>query len=286
MADGLRIVSFNVLPEAYGLIAGWAAKLGHLIILVVTSPAGNEDRYGTGYVRLVETLPAAQDVLITTRMRRTVAPVLSALAPDLIVSATFPHRIPPEVTSIPRYGAVNLHPAPLPRGRGPNPMRTIYEGDTIVAGSLHRIVPEFDAGPILAQHQRQLPDEVTPESIFGAWGELLSAALEEGVERAVAGEAGEPQDDKLASYGAPFTEAERWLRWDQPSRLLQLQAATLNMAGPGTRATIDGQPVDILGIRAIPGTAPAVAPGTVLDRSGDVVIVRTADGAVEAKLAN
>src|SRR5262245_42430078 len=109
MSDRLRIVSFNVLRMAYGLLANWAAEHEHRIILVVTSPAGNEQRYGESYLRLVEALPPTQDVLITTRMRRTVAPVLTTLAPDLIISATFPHRIPPEVTAIPRYGAINLH---------------------------------------------------------------------------------------------------------------------------------------------------------------------------------
>jgi methionyl-tRNA formyltransferase len=119
MADGLRIVTFNVLTIANALVTNWAERHGHRIILVVTSPAGSEARYGASYLRLVESLPPTQDVLITTRMRRTVAPVLAALEPDLIISATFPHRIPSEVTAIPRYGALNLHPAPLPRGRGP-----------------------------------------------------------------------------------------------------------------------------------------------------------------------
>ena len=72
--------------------------------------------------------------------------MIAALAPDLIVSATYPHRIPPEVTAIPRYGAVNLHPSPLPRGRGPNPQRLIYEGDPIIGGTLHRMSPSSTPG--------------------------------------------------------------------------------------------------------------------------------------------
>ncbi len=284
MADGLRIVTFNILTIANTLVTDWAERHGHRIILVVTSPAGSEARYGASYLRLVESLPPTQDVLITTRMRRTVAPVLTALAPDLIISATFPHRIPPEVTAIPRYGALNLHPAPLPKGRGPNPMRMIYEGDTMVGGTLHRIEPEFDAGPIMSQHRRQLADDLTPDSIFAAWAELLTAALDEGVPRAVAGEAGEPQDEQLATYGTQFTEEERWLTWDRPSRLLQLQATALTMAGTGAMATIDGQPVAVAWIRALPESAPPSPPGTVIERDGDRVVVRTADGMVEVTI--
>jgi methionyl-tRNA formyltransferase len=286
MSDSLRIVTFNILTIANTLVTNWAARHGHRIILVVTSPAGSEARYGASYLRLVESLPPTQDVLITTKMRRTVAPVLAALAPDLIISATFPHRIPPEVTAIPRYGALNLHPAPLPRGRGPNPMRMIYEGDTMVGGTVHRIEPEWDAGPILAQHRTHLPDDATPEAIFSTWAELLTAALDEGVPRAVAGEAGEPQDEQLATYGTQFTEAERWLTWDRPSRLLQLQATALAMAGPGAMATIDGQPVAVAWIRALPGSVPETPPGTVIERNGDRVVVRTADGMVEVTMGD
>jgi methionyl-tRNA formyltransferase len=165
-------------------------------------------------------------------------------------------------------------------------MRLIYEGDTMVGGTLHRIEPEFDAGPILAQHRRQLADDLTPDSIFAAWAELLTATLDEGVPRAVAGEAGEPQDEQLATYATQFTEEERWLTWDRPSRMLQLQVAALTMAGAGAMATIDGQPVAVAWIRALPGSAPSSPPGTVIERDGDRVVVRTADGMVEATIGS
>ncbi len=282
MADGLRIVAFNVLPEAFGLVAGWAADHGHRIVLVITSPAGTQNRYGTGYLRLVESVPPDQDVLVTSRVRRA-APIIAALAPDLILSATFPHRIPPEVTAIPRYGALNLHPAPLPRGRGPNPQRLIYEGYGIIAGALHRIEPEFDAGPILSLQERELPAELTAEAIYTSWGELLRAALEEGVPRAVAGEIGEAQDESRASYAAPFTEEERWLRWDEPSVLIQRRVAALSFPVPTARARIDGETVTIVAARPQPDPAPPVAPGTVLAHEGDIVMIRTADGVVEVE---
>ncbi len=45
---------------------------------------------------------------------RVALPLIRELRPDLIVSFTFPYRVPPEITAIPRYGAVNLHPTVLP----------------------------------------------------------------------------------------------------------------------------------------------------------------------------
>lgn len=281
MPKGLRIVACIVLAGAYSMVADWAARHGHQIILLMTSPAGGPNRYGTGHVSLVESVPPEQDVLITTRLRKIAVPVVAALAPDLLISATFPHRIPPELAAIPRYGALNMHPAPLPRGRGPNPQRLIYEGDDTIAGALHRIVPEFDAGPLLSLQTRQLPDEVTSDDILTSWGELLVVALEDGVPRAVAGEPGVEQGEALATYAAPFTEEERWIRWDESSRRVQLRVTALNLTRPMALALLDDEAVSIASVRPQPGAMPEKAPGTVPHRSGELALVCTNDGVVE-----
>lgn len=188
MADGLRVVTFNVIPPAYALVADWAARHRHRLVLVVTPPGRQGERYGEGHRELIAAVPGNQDILVTTRVRRTAAPTIAALAPDRLVSANFPHRIAPEVPAIPRFGAVNLHPAPLPQGRGPAPQRLIYDGGLTVAGTLHRIEPEFEAGAILGQQTQSLPAEVTPVAILAAWGKVLAAALKVGVPQAIAGD--------------------------------------------------------------------------------------------------
>jgi methionyl-tRNA formyltransferase len=285
MCEGLRIVTFNVFPPAYQLVADWAARHGHRLVLLITPPGRSGDRYGAEHSSLIDVVPAGQDILITNRLRRTAAPVIAALQPDLIVSATFPRRIPAEVTAIPRLGAVNVHPAPLPRGRGPNPVRLIYEGNLIAGAALHRISPEFDAGAILSRREQRLPDAVTPEIIFGAWLEMVAAVFDEGMRRAIAGEPGEPQDERLASYAAPFTDKEHWLTWDEPALTVQRRAAALNLMGPTARAWLDGTAVSVLDVRACPEAAPTAAPGTILDHTGDIVTIRVADSAVRATIS-
>jgi len=285
MSEPLRIVTFHDFLPAYRMVSDWAGRRGHRLVLVVVSPKRPSGRFGGGYRELVAALPPEQDVLITSRLRKTAAPLIAALEPDLVVSATFPQRIPPEVTAIPRYGAVNLHPAPLPRGRGPNPARLLYEGDLTVAGALHRIVPEFDAGPVLSRTSRRLPEAaITAELVLGAWTELLGEALDEGVARAVAGQWGEPQDESRASHAALFSEDEQRLDWDEPALVLQRKVAALNLTGPNARAPLDGREVAVHDLRAQPGPAPAVPPGTILERTGNRLLVRAADGAVEVRV--
>lgn len=284
MANGLRIVAFNVVPMAYAAVAAWAEARGHRIVLLVTSPAARDGRYGVDHLDLIASLPPNQDVLVTQRLRRTAAPIIAALAPDLIIAATFPHRIPPEVTAIPRFGAVNLHPAPLPRGRGPNPLRLIYEGDRSVAFTLHRIAPEFDAGPVLSQRTRELPDPNTG-AIMAAWGEMLFEILDEGVARAVAGELGEEQDDTLATYAGVFIEEERWLDWNEPATTIQRRAAALNMTRSSARAVIDGRPYDVTDARAALNTPSASPPGTILEKRQNTFLLQTGAGTIEVTVA-
>jgi methionyl-tRNA formyltransferase len=278
----LKIVTFNAFPPAYELVAEWAARHGHQLVLLITLPGNQDGRYGDGHPSLLDAIPSSQDVLVTTRLRRTAAPVIAALKPDLIVAATFPRRIPAEITAIPRFGAVNLHPAPLPRGRGPNPARLIYEGDEIVGAVLHRIAPEFDAGAILSRREQRLPEDVTSDGIFATWIEMLEAVLEEGTARAIAGDPGEPQDESLVSYAAPYTEDDAWLSWQEPARTVQLRTAALNLFGPKARARLNGDVVQVLNVRGYPERGTAASPGTILDRGGDVLSISVADGAVEA----
>ena len=277
--SGARVILYCVESAAYQLLSAWAAREHHSVVLVVTTP-GRPDHRNTMYRDVVALAPPEQDVLVTTGMRR-IAPMIATLAPDLIVSFTFPFRIPPEVTTIPRYGAVNLHPAPLPRYRGPNPVRMIYNGEPTLAATLHRSVPEFDAGAILSRHERPLPDDPSLDNILAAWDEIMMAVLTEGTRRALAGEPGTPQDDALASYAPPFTDEELWLDWNEPKVTIQRRASALNLVTVQAKGMIDGKEYRIHRVTPLPDAAPADPPGRLLGRHDGVMRIRAADGVVE-----
>ena len=147
----------NAFLPGYAGIAAWAERNGHEIVLVVTPPTGASDRYDPEATPFVLELPRTANVLVTSKLRTIAAPVIASLEPDLVISAAFPRLIPADILTLPKYGAVNVHPSPLPAGRGPNPIRLVYEGATTVAATLHRTEAEFDTGAILAQRERPLP---------------------------------------------------------------------------------------------------------------------------------
>lgn len=275
---GLRIVAFNVRPVAYAMTVAWAARHGHTIALLVTTP-GPAARRSMQYRETIAATPLEQEIVVTTRPKRLV-PIIAAVAPDLIVCGSFPYRIPPEVVALPRLGAVNFHPAPLPRYRGPNPFRQIYDGAATLGATLHRIAPEFDAGQVLAQLSRPMPDDVTPETVWPVLSELFTATFEQGLARAVAGEPGTAQDEREATYAGAYGEAECWLDWHAPRRLLQCRATALAMEGCAVKAIIAGQEYTVAGVTPLQGQEEAAAPGTVLDHDERGFTLRVGDGAI------
>jgi methionyl-tRNA formyltransferase len=288
--DSLRIVAYCVLPQAYQLIAGWCADHGHKLLLVVTTP-GPKSRPTNSYRGILDAAPRDQEILVTTRMQRTLL-LLRELQPDLVLSFTFPYRLPAEVTTIPRYGGVNLHPTPLPAYRGPNPFRSIYEGYPTLGSTLHWIAPDFDTGSVLAQTLCPLPDDRSIGPLMGAWFGTMRPTLEQGIPRALAGEPGTAQDESKASYGGFFTPEERRLDWNTPATLLQGRAVVLNLNSegqadhdaPGCTAVIDGAEHAVQRITPLAGLIPPAAPGTVLARTAGAVTLCCADAVLQVEM--
>ena len=269
----LRIVGLNAFLPGFRLVHAFAERNGHEMVLVVTLP--ETSRYGASDP-MVAGLPESTNVLITRKLRTVAAPVIAALRPDVIISAAFPRLIPREILDIPKHGAVNCHPSPLPAGRGPTPQRRIYEGDERVGATVHRTAAEFDTGAILAQRIAPLPDDLNGTGLMQSWRTLLSECLDEAVPRLVAGEPGEPQDPSAASEAPFFTDAERLLDPTEPSRVIRRKAAALNVTAPTAQIELDG--TTHLITRTDPShTTSSAKPGTVLEHHPDGWTIQTAD---------
>ena len=282
----LRIAAFHVEPEAYRLVRDWADSRGHEIVLLVTTP-GPAPRTYLGYRQVVAAAPPRQEVLITTRFRRA-TPIIAAARPDLILSYTFPYRLPDTLLAVAPLGALNLHPAPLPRYRGPNPHRMIHAGEPTIGATLHRMATEFDAGPTLSVQEAALPADPTVETVRALYDRLIVAALDEGVARAARGERGEAQDDAAATYAAGFTEDDYWLDWRLPGETLRRRAIALNLVETRARAALDGNGRLVGAVTPVPeADAPyirfGVQPGEIIGRDGDDLIVMAGDGPVRVE---
>src|SRR5215218_8400398 len=197
--ESWRIVVFTNMPGGmiYSLVNEIVRSLGHRVVGVVTSP-GPKRRRSPTYLEVVAAVPPGVDVIVSNHPERWAA-MLAPWKPDLIVSGGFPWRIPADVLALPRLGAINFHDALLPRHRGPNATGWAFRlGDAETAMTIHRLTPEFDAGPILAQAVVPITDDDDMTTIRSQFQAHMPRLLEHALERIARGEAGDPQDESQA----------------------------------------------------------------------------------------
>ncbi|MDR7212639.1 formyltransferase family protein [Flavobacterium piscis] len=96
--------------------------------------------------------------------------------PDVVLVKTFPWKIPAAVLSIPKFGFINFHYAPLPAFRGTNPLFWMIRNLESTGGvTVHQMDENLDTGDLLIT--KEVP--IYPEASFGMLiGQLAYTGLE------------------------------------------------------------------------------------------------------------
>lgn len=146
--------------------------------------AGREDEPSTGCMNPgwpigvpVETVSSR-----SAFMNRGVLDRIAAAAPDVIIVACFPWRVPRSIRTIPRFGCINVHPSLLPDGRGPEPVFWAFRRGLRHTGvTIHRMDDGLDTGPILAQRDVAIAQNATiitlEEDLAWVGGQMLHGVV-------------------------------------------------------------------------------------------------------------
>lgn len=123
---------------------------GHRLVAVLASPdnatSSGARVWKASCDRGIETWPAVRvkDPQLAHELR--------ARKVDIILNIHSLYIIHDAVLAAPCIGAFNLHPGPLPKYAGLNAVSwAIYGGEVTHGVTLHKMVPEIDAGPIVFQ---------------------------------------------------------------------------------------------------------------------------------------
>lgn len=197
---------------------------------------------------------------------------------EVILCVTYPRRIPAMDCGIP---AVNMHPSPLPEGRGPAPFEwAILQGRTETGVTIHEMVERFDAGPILWQRAIAIRPNDTDRSLRDHCREVAEAGVVEvfrDFERLWDGR--RPQGP--GTYCKLPRRADRTLEFASDTARLDRQ---LRAFAPGYRlAVLEGRTRRIGEARCWPEDH-GHAPGTVIARKGRHRTVAAADGLIEMEV--
>lgn len=72
--------------------------------------------------------------------------------PDIIIQSGWSQKFANEILTLPKYGCIGEHPAPLPKGRGAACVNwAILQGETMWGDSFFRMVEKYDEGELFAQ---------------------------------------------------------------------------------------------------------------------------------------
>ena len=211
--------------------------------------------------------------------------LLAAHAPDLIAVSCFPLRFPPALLALPPLGVLNVHPALLPRGRGPAPLFWAFrERDPARAGAggitVHLMAGGLDSGPIVAQDTVPLTDGMGGGELELRLAARGAALLSEAIVALAEGRAApRAQDEALATtYPAPVA-ADFSSGPDAPARWLFNFVRGTAGAGWPHMLVVGARRWQILAAR---GFDPAATLPVSVEEGGEILRVRCAPGVFTA----
>jgi methionyl-tRNA formyltransferase len=255
----------------------------HRVALVLTSRPGAEVRGATVW-HLARTL--GLETLPARRVRRPeLARRLEEEGVDLLLNVHSLHVIHDAVVRVPRIGAFNLHPGPLPRYAGLNaPSHALRLGETSYGVTLHWMDAGIDTGAIAWQTTFEIGDGETGLTLsircIREGVALLTRLLETAGRDASSIPRVEQSVSERTYFGRGIPDDGR-LAWDRPARSVFdfIRAADFHPL-PSPWGTLRARFGDaVIGIvRAGPPRGPAdAAPGTIATGPDGVTLVACRD---------
>lgn len=230
-------------------------------------PAGRGRKTGFGPVKQCA-VDAGIDVLQPPSLKSAQArAALTALRPELLVTAAYGLLLPADVLQIPQHGCWNLHASLLPRWRGASPInQAILAGDARTGISLMQMDAGLDTGPVLLQTATDIGAEETAGELHDRLAELAAGLLVDGLERIEAGTlpAAQQQNPELATHAPLIGKGDAGLDWNRPAEELA-RAVRAYHPWPVAYGDIEGRTWRILKARAAAGNA---SPGELVKSRG------------------
>lgn len=208
---------------------------------------------------------------------------ITALKPDLILSAYYRNMISTRILGLAPLGAFNMHGSLLPKYRGRAPINwAVLHGEPRIGMTLHRMVRAPDAGAIVDQEGVEIGPRDTAEQAFRKALPLARRILERQIDALLAGTAREtPQDESQATYFGGRKPEDGRIDWTQSSLGIFNLIRAVTDPFPGAFADLSGGRLMVWW--AEPGSAAAAGrsgrPGEVLSTAP--LVVATGDGALE-----
>lgn len=277
----MRTVVVTWRPVGAQVLLRWAAERGDEVVLVETTK-GRPSMRSDGWKSVVDLVPFGTTTVVAQRPAD-VAHIVEDAAPDLVVSFSYPHLIDDRTIAAAAVAALNVHPGRLPEFRGPNPLWAVYLGEPSIDISVHRLAPGFDVGDVLAVTPVVINEALSPRVLLDIFETHVPPTLNAAVERALAGESGDPQAEGTVNTRGLFTTADGDVSWDLTARELLCRWTACEFGGVAITLPVGAGRATVTALSIVSHAATDQPPGTVLSRLGRDAIVAVRDGLVLAE---
>lgn len=174
------------------------------------------------YFDLLKQIAAARSVPFLIQPRKSspdypkFIELVRELTPDLLFVCSYSMLLRPEILSISRLGAVNVHGALLPQYRGANPTQwALLNNESETCVTMHYMDASFDTGDIIAQRRVPIYFEDTWVTIQARIADATETMLAEELPRLLAGSAArQPQDASQARHYRRRQPEDGLIEWE------------------------------------------------------------------------
>ncbi len=204
------------------------------------------------------------------------------LEPDLSVVVAYGHILTTDMLEAPSLGSINVHASLLPALRGAAPINwAIARGHPTTGVTIMRMVRAMDAGAIIHQVEEPILDDETASELSVRLSELGAEALVEALALLSAGDLEEEEQDHAAATFAPKIDRQvARIDWTKPAREVAWHIRAMDEV-PGAWSALGEEPVKFFRPSAPIAVVSPVAPGTVIQANGGLIVANGEGGAVK-----
>lgn len=205
---------------------------------------------------------------------------LDDIAPDILLVVAFGEILCPELLTVPRVAALNVHYSLLPQFRGAAPVQhALLAGLAETGVTLQYMSEQLDAGDIVAQATVQIADDDDTASLTARLTEAGCALVREYLPQIMDRRAPRVRQDETQATLAPrLAKRDGLIDWHQEARQIvnRIRAVT---PWPGAATQVGKQRLLIRRARVVAG--PEGQAGELVEISANGPVVAAGAGAVE-----
>ena len=259
----------------------------HTILAVVTQPDRPQGRGNKLTASPVKQFAIKNGIkcLQYNKISREGVEELSALKPDIMITAAYGQILSQAIINIPKYGIINVHGSVLPKYRGASPVQTaVLNGDSETGVTIMQTDIGLDTGDIFAIQKTYIDENETAGELMNRLAVLGADLLLTTLDQIESGESVKEKqtitDDEITRK---IKKEDCLINWNKSAKQIKCLVLASN-PDPIAKTILNGQQINIYRARVTDLENDKFAnPGTIIEPSSakNGVFVQCGQGVLE-----